>query len=596
MIAGRVAALVVAAALLTSGSARAGADDDDDPAASDGSRGTGALDGAVLIGRDATWTVRRADAPALTAALGPTALATLDAARGGAPAPSLFGAVTPPPAWPFAVDGGVRGPLASAIPKPGPDARVAAVWAITEFTLDGADAATAALRVLEVRTRYRDGLTVWCNGVVIARRELPLAGDPLALALRPHGPEWERLFVPVVPGLLRAGVNTLAIEARPAGHGAAPALEVEVAARPGGRVVRGPMVQRVGADHATIVVETDLPTVVSLAWGTATLDHVVAGTGAATRRHELELTDLPRDAALRYQLTIDGVAAAIEGFATAPTPGAVIRLGLYGDVRGGHRIHAQLVERLRAETPDAVLVSGDLVLRGSDDADWQQFFAVTAPLLASVPYYTAVGNHDLGRAGDRARRVTELFALPPPPSDRPPGGGWYSFDVADVHVVMLDSNAYDDELQRAWLDADLQAADRARAIVVVTHDGPYSRGTHGGNQQAVRDYVPILARHRVTLVVSGHDHLYQRGAWDGVAYLVSGGGGAPLYAVKCGVRGRPKCAHPDGMVRAERAHHYAMLTIYPRHAEVCARRVDGTPLEPCWRLPLRGPGAIEERP
>ncbi len=595
MTAGRVAALVVAALLLGSTSAHAGADDDD-PAASDGSRGGDALDGVVLVARDAAWTVRRADAPALTVALGPTALATLDAARGGAPPPSWFGAVAPPVAWPFAVDGGVRGPLATAIPAPAPDARVAAVWAVTQFTLDGADPATAALRVLEVRTRYRDGLTVWCNGVVIARRELPLAGDPLAPALRPHGPEWERLFVPVVPGLLRAGANTLAIEARPAGHGAAPALEVEVAARPGGRVVRGPMVQRVGADRATIVVETDLPTVVTAGWGATAIDHVVAGTGVATRRHELELIDLPRDAALRYQLTIDGVAGAIERFATAPTPGAVIRLGIYGDVRGGHRVHGQLVERLLAEMPDAVLVSGDLVLRGSDDADWQQFFAVTAPLLATVPYYSAVGNHDLGRAGDRARRVTELFALPPPPPDRPPGGGWYSFDLADVHLVMLDSNAYDDALQRAWLDADLQAAADARAIVVVTHDGPYSRGTHGGNQQAVRDYVPILARHRVTLVVSGHDHLYQRGVQDGVAYLVSGGGGAPLYPVKCGVRGRPSCAHPDGMIRAERAHHYAMLTIYPRHAEVCPRRVDGTPLEPCWRLPLRGAGAIEERP
>ena len=248
------------------------------------------------------------------------------------------------------------------------------------------------------------------------------------------------------------------------------------------------------------------------------------------------------------------------------------------------------------EDPDAVLASGDLVLRGSDDADWQQFFAVTAPLLATIPYYPAIGNHDLGRAGDLARRVTDLFALPPGPPDRPPGGGWYSFDLADVHVVMLDSNAYDDPRQRRWVDADLLAAAGARAIVVVTHDGPYSRGTHGGNQQAVRDYVPILVRHRVTLLISGHDHLYQRGTQDGLAYLVTGGGGAPLYRVRCGVAGRPRCARPDGMARVVREHHYAIVSVYPRHLEVCPRLADGSPLEPCWRLPVRGGGALDERP
>jgi hypothetical protein len=152
---------------------------------------------------------------------------------------------------------------------------------------------------------------------------------------------------------------------------------------------------------------------------------------------------------------------------------------------------------------------------------------------------------------------------------------------------MLDSNAYDDARQRAWLEADLRAADAARAIVVVTHDGPYARGTHGGNQQAVRDYVPILVRHRATLVISGHDHIYQRGAQDGLPYLVSGGGGAPLYRLRCGVRGRPRCARPDGMVAGMAEHHYAIVSVYPAHVEVCPRRVDGAPLEPCWRLPTR---------
>ena len=65
------------------------------------------------------------------------------------------------------------------------------------------------------------------------------------------------------------------------------------------------MVQRVGADRATIVLETDLPTVATVAWGQAALDHPLPATAAA-RRHELALTGLPADALVRYQVTVDG--------------------------------------------------------------------------------------------------------------------------------------------------------------------------------------------------------------------------------------------------------------------------------------------------
>lgn len=586
---------VIAIALaIFAGEVRAQADDDDGEG--DGGRAAGAVTGRVLVDAGASWDVRAAVVPALTAQLGPTLVGAIDAARGGAEPPGVFGALPadlPPPAWPFALPDPVRGPgpigagddcaCATRIPLAGGQ-RVAALWAVTHFTLDAAD---AELRVLEIRVRYRDGVALWLNGLPIARRELPAGGDPLAIATRVHGPEWESFFVPVVPGLLRTGDNVLALHARPAGHGAAPRVEVEVAGRPSGRIVRGPIVQRVGADRATVVVETDLPTRVALAWGpTAALGATVDG-AAVARRHELALTGLPTGA-IHYQVAIDGEVEAAAQFATAPAPGEVIRIGVYGDVRGGHRTHAALIGKLLEEAPDLVLASGDLVLHGSDDADWQQFFAVTAPLLAAVPYYPAVGNHDLGRAGDHARRFADHFALPPGPADRPPGTAWYSFDVADVHVVMLDSNAYDDARQRTWLEADLRAAAGARAILAVTHDGPYARGTHGGNPTAVRDFVPILARHRVTLVISGHDHLYQRGRQDGVDYLVSGGGGAPLYRVRCGVRGRPRCTRDDGMRHVAREHHYAIVTIYPRFVEVCPKLVDGSPLEPCYRLGLRG--------
>jgi 3',5'-cyclic AMP phosphodiesterase CpdA len=181
----------------------------------------------------------------------------------------------------------------------------------------------------------------------------------------------------------------------------------------------------------------------------------------------------------------------------------------------------------------------------------------------------------------------DLFALWPLPPGRPAWAHWYSFDVADLHLVMLDSNAYDQPAQLEWLARDLAAARKngARWIFAAVHDGAYSRGSHGGNKIAAQSYAPLLARHGVAVLFSGHDHIYQRGEVRGLRYVVSGGGGAPLYPISCGVSGRPACRVDDGMIKATSEHHYVALTVHRDHALMCARRPDRSPLEPCVRIP-----------
>jgi 3',5'-cyclic AMP phosphodiesterase CpdA len=185
--------------------------------------------------------------------------------------------------------------------------------------------------------------------------------------------------------------------------------------------------------------------------------------------------------------------------------------------------------------------------------------------------------------------MNELFALWPAPPSRPSWGHWYSFEVGGVHIVMLDSNAYRHAEQLEWLERDLAAARKrgVRAIFATTHDGPYSRGIHRGNRYAADKYAPVLARHGVAMVFSGHDHLYQRGEVDGLRYVVSGGGGAPLYPVRCGIKGKRRCRVDDGMQHAESAHHYVAVSVFAGHAQLCPRRPDRQPLEPCVKIPLR---------
>jgi predicted phosphodiesterase len=538
--------------------------------------------GAVLVGAGASWRWHLVTAPRIAPQIGALAISGLDVAAGRADAPiAVLGEPAPEPrGWPYDLEGGAAAP---AIPAPAGDQRIAAAFGVTAFSLGPTD---EGYEMLELRLRYEDGVAVWLNGVEVVRQALPRGGTT-ALAARAHGPEWETFGIPVGPGLLRRGENVLAVRVQPSGVRLAPALAAELIGRRERGIVRGPILAEAGATTATIAVETDPGVEAVLEWGPGDGELTQRRTSPAGRRHVFALTGLPRRSVVSYRVTAGATRSARTRFQTMPGPGAVLRIGVYGDVRGGHAVHARLVGHMLREGLDLVAVTGDLVARGSDEADWQRFYAVTHELLAQLPYYSVIGNHDLGWDGADPSKRAQVFALPPGPLDRPAGAYWYSRDVADVHLVFLDSNAYDRTEQEAWLERSLAAARarRVRAIIALTHDGPFARGYHGGNAVARARYVPILAKHRVDLLISGHDHIYQRGELEGVRYVVSGGGGAPLYNIRCGVPGRPRCSIDDGMIAVAREHHYAVLTI-ARDLELCARRTDGTLIEKCVRYPL----------
>ena len=466
--------------------------------------------------------------------------------------------------------------------------RVAALYAQARFTVGDE---IGRVRLLHLRVRYADGVVAHINGREVARRAIGREAAPLALAAQASGGEWESFYVPTA-GLLRRGENRLAIEVRPSAFARSPSLDLRLDARGGGRIVRGPIVRWTGPTGAVIAFDTDLPSRASVEYtvGKEPRPRVAASAGGALAvHHSVALPGLTVASPIRYRVVAGGDATPERTFYTAPRPGGVIRFGVYGDTRGGHAVHARVVASLLAEAPDFVVVTGDLVLRGSDEADWQRFFGVAGELLARVPFYLAVGNHDRGRAGDEQRQVDEVFAFPA--STRQQSGHWYSFDVAGLHFAMLDSDAYDDERQLAWLKADLAAARRAgaRALFAAVHHGPYSRGPHGGSPIARDRYAPVLAENGVVLVFAGHDHIYQRGEANGIRYVVTGGGGAPLYPIRCGVRGRPRCDPSDGAAMAVSENHYLMVTVQGDYAQMCARRPDRTPLEGCVRYRIPAP-------
>jgi acid phosphatase type 7 len=166
--------------------------------------------------------------------------------------------------------------------------------------------------------------------------------------------------------------------------------------------------------------------------------------------------------------------------------------------------------------------------------------------MSSAPFFPAPGNHDFGPALTPYLSVHSLPADTTPAADT---GRYYSYDWGNVHFVSLDAHASLEDavnsggLMLQWLDQDLQSTKQFWRVVYF-HYPPFAAGPNMNDPHSalIRQYVvPILEKYGVQIVLSGHEHSYQRsqplrnsnfvGSEAGTNYVASGGGGAFLYPV-----------------------------------------------------------------
>ncbi|HMF30679.1 MAG TPA: metallophosphoesterase, partial [Candidatus Lokiarchaeia archaeon] len=193
---------------------------------------------------------------------------------------------------------------------------------------------------------------------------------------------------------------------------------------------------------------------------------------------------------------------------------------------------ADLARQMAVENADLIIEAGDFTNLGSSPLDWQQYFAsseiinehttsgVPAPLI--VP---AIGNHDGEFFGTNNYR--QYFTGV--------GNGtgsslWYRLDFGDIHFIVLDVEWGLETFpgaQEAWLRATLASINPQDWIIVITHCPIYSSGNNGNVPGMHETLEPILKASGVDLVISGHDHHYQRMIEDNITYMITA------------------CCHPD---------------------------------------------------
>ena len=238
----------------------------------------------------------------------------------------------------------------------------------------------------------------------------------------------------------------------------------------------------------------------------------------------------------------------------------------FGDFGGGpaQDAVAEAMERWTVRhRVDALVTTGDNVYeRGEPERFAAQLDRPYAELRRSRPMWVSLGNHDVA-AGHGAEQLRHL-GLP----DHP-----YAKTLPGVQLLLLDSNRVD-QAQTDWLERQL-AGPGPPLRVVVFHHPAWSCSRHDSTEEVTRRWGPVLERHRVALVLNGHDHNYQRfSSPAGVTYVVTGGGGKALYPLD------DDCpAGTPTQVAEARRHHFTAVEVRDGTLAVTAVASDDTVLD-----------------
>jgi len=158
---------------------------------------------------------------------------------------------------------------------------------------------------------------------------------------------------------------------------------------------------------------------------------------------------------------------------------------------------------------------------------WGRLRAITRPALGNQEYKV----HD-------ANTFTDYFGSRAPHAD----SGWYSYDLGQWHVVVLNSNCAfaggcdGASPQVQWLTADL-AGDHHACTIAYWHHPRWSTGLYGGDERTDTLW-RALADGGADVVLAAHEHDYERfrpldadgrQAAGGVTSFVVGSGGQAVY-------------------------------------------------------------------
>lgn len=195
-----------------------------------------------------------------------------------------------------------------------------------------------------------------------------------------------------------------------------------------------------------------------------------------------------------------------------------------------------IIQAIAEQHPKFVVITGDLVLNGSNGLDWDEYDREIKPVLDfGATIFPAIGNHEMH--GDPRLCLANYFQR----FAQLQQSRYYTVKSGNVLLITLDSEEDDPHSpQRKWLEEVMktQVTREIQFVIFSLHHPPY---THFGlvsvghvarhQEQEMAAYLEKLQKtsRAKFLVIAGHNHNYERYVHNGVMYIVTGGGGATPY-------------------------------------------------------------------
>lgn len=323
-------------------------------------------------------------------------------------------------------------------------------------------------------------------------------------------------------------------------------------------------------------------------------------------KYWVTLPALPFDTEIAYRVLLGTNVIRAGTFPTRASATQPIRFVMVGDLAQGKSSQNAIAWQISQVKPHFLVALGDLVYPSGRVSQYLNHFWPTynqpatagpktgAPLMASIPIYPALGNHDAESAKlpDTPDAFGAYHFFFPPQNGPGPGPwntplgkdpattntflltarasyphlGFYSFDNGPAHFLILDSAKYvnyENPRLLDWIERDLRAT-KAPWKFVCFHVPAFEATKNHYTEQRMRLLHPLFERTGVDIVWAGHVHNYQRShplrfrpttpkptsaglvngdfnldpVFDGVSHtrargiihMVCGGGGASLYA------------------------------------------------------------------
>ena len=334
-------------------------------------------------------------------------------------------------------------------------------------------------------------------------------------------------------------------------------------------LLRGPYLQAATSTSIVVRWRTDVLTRGVVQWGKPLgQPDRSAQDSVLVTEHKILLTGLEPDT--KYYYSIGAYKDSLQSgpgdyFVTLPKPGteALYRIAAVGDC-GNNSVNQRsvrdaLVQYMGSNYLNAWILLGDNAYYTGRDAEFQSnFFNIYKDnFLPRYPLYPSPGNHDYYDGDSTEEKVQHTHQVAyyqnfTMPVDGEAGGvashnpAFYSFDLGNIHFISLDSYGIEQDQYRMydtlgpqaeWVKKDLEANAHKGWVIAYWHHPPYTMGSHNSDHEDelvhIREnFIRILERYGVDLIICGHSHDYERSklikghygletSWDSTAFVVN---------------------------------------------------------------------------